>query len=79
MHKNVDAEHAIRHLAMEWILESGYQPRQDHYPSFSDITTSKHLSHYLIFRSRVDARYEAESWFNSEITNYWRALRPRGV
>ncbi|MER9199674.1 hypothetical protein NKH74_10695 [Mesorhizobium sp. M0933] len=76
MHKNADAEKAIRHLALEWMHETGYQKEPGHYPSFGTFRTwleGKHFSHYLNFRSRVGAHHEAEGWFESEINNYWRA------
>lgn len=76
MHKKADAESKIRHLALEWMHESGYRQQQGHYPSFGAFTTwleGKHYSHYLNFRSRVGARSEAEGWFESEIRDYWRA------
>ncbi|GEC59464.1 hypothetical protein ABIF38_002875 [Bradyrhizobium japonicum] len=78
MHKKADAERMIRHLALEWMGETGYEQKQGHYPSFSAFTTwleRKHYSHYLKFRSRVSPRFEAEGWFESEIRDYWRSRR----
>ncbi len=77
MDTRAEAEEAIRRLALEWMSESGYQPRRGHYPSFGAFTTwleSKHYSHYLNFRSKIDPRHEAEGWFESAIKNYWRSV-----
>lgn len=65
-----EAETAIRHLATEWAHESGYVAKPGHYPSFSDFRfwlNDKHYSHYLNFRSSVDALYVAEGWFEDEL------------
>jgi hypothetical protein len=65
----------IRHLALEWMHESGYQQQQGRYPSFGDFSTwleGKHYNHYFNFRSRVGALSEAEGWFESEIKDHWR-------
>jgi hypothetical protein len=80
MHKKVEAERAIRHLALEWVHETGFEQKPGHYPSFGAFTTwleSRHLSHYLKFRSRVTPRFEAEGWFEAEIRDYWRARQHR--
>jgi hypothetical protein len=77
MHKKADAERSIRHLALEWMSETGYEQKPGHYPSFGAFATwleAKHFGHYLNFRSSVDARFEAEGCFESEIRNYWRWL-----
>ena len=76
MHKREDAERVIRHLALEWMHDTGYEQRPGWYPSFGGFTSwleSKHYGHYLNFRSTVGARHEAEGWFESEIRDYWRA------
>jgi len=76
MHRRAEAEKAIRHLALEWMRETDYRPKPGWYPSFNGFTAwleGKHMSHYLNFRSRVGARFEAEGWFESEIKKYWRS------
>ena len=76
MQKKADAERAVRHLAIEWMHETGYEQKPGHYPSFGAFRTwleSKHYSLYLNFRSRVGARNEAEGWFEDEIRKHWRA------
>ncbi len=79
MHKKADAERAIRHFALEWMKETGYEQKPGHYPSFPDFKSwleSKHYSGYLRFRSRINnPEAEAEGWFEAEIRDYWRARR----
>lgn len=68
-----EAETAIRRLATEWQRETGYVVKSGHYPSFSDFRSwleVKHYSHYLNFRSSIDAVYVAEGWFEDELK--WR-------
>ncbi|WP_144441539.1 hypothetical protein [Bradyrhizobium sp. CCGE-LA001] len=82
MHKKADAEQMIRHLAFEWMRETDYRQKPDHYPSFGAFKTwleTKHYDHFLNFRSRSDPRYEAEGWFEAEIRDYWRSTRSHGV
>ncbi|MBB1093876.1 hypothetical protein HUU61_21600 [Rhodopseudomonas palustris] len=80
MHKRADAERAIRHLALEWMDETGFEQAPGHYPSFLAFKMwleGKHFSHYLQFRSGISAQHEAEGWFEDEIRNYWRAMNSR--
>ena len=81
MYKKAEAERMIRHFALEWMGESGYEQKPGHYPSFGSFATwleRKHYSGYLNFRSRVNPRSEAEGWFESEINNHWRSRRASG-
>ncbi|MBP1062663.1 hypothetical protein JOE51_004130 [Bradyrhizobium japonicum] len=34
MHRKADAERTIRHFALEWMKETGYEQKPGHYPSF---------------------------------------------
>lgn len=77
MHKKAEAEKAIRHLALEWMHETGFKQEPGHYPSFLAFERwleNKHYSHYLEFRSGASSRAEAEGWFESEIREYWRSF-----
>jgi hypothetical protein len=68
-----EAEEHIRYLATEWAKETGYVPAPRNYPSFSSFKSwleAKHLSHYLNFRSRCGAEYDAEHWLED-------VLKPR--
>jgi hypothetical protein len=52
MHRKADAERAIRHFALEWMEETGYEQKPGHYPSFAAFKSwleSKHCSGYLRF------------------------------
>ena len=70
-----EAETAIRHLALEWVGESGFEPKPGHYPSFYGFTTWLERNghgNYLRFRSRTDPRSEAEGWFESAVKSWSR-------
>lgn len=82
MMKRKEAEDGIRHLALAWMRETDYRPKQGWYPSFPDFKKwleANHRSSYLNFRSEIDAATEAEGWFESEIANYWRHVNARGM
>lgn len=74
MHKRADAELAIRRLALQWMHETGYEPRPGYFPSFSAFTNWLEANNYSrCLRFRSDSpRSEAEGWFESEIRGYWR-------
>lgn len=70
-----EAETAIRHLCHEWEKDKGVQFGPADHPSFSEFTTwlsRKGYSHYLDFRSRMGALYDAEVWFDQEFNQMWR-------
>ena len=70
-----EAEEAIRHLALEWVGQSGFTPAPGNYASFRNFTTwleDQGYGHYLKFRSRIDARSEAEGWFESVVKSWSR-------
>ena len=71
-----EAERVNRHIATEWMHETGYEPKPGHYPSFYSFQTwleNKGHGQYLNFRSQISPRHLAEGWFEEEIRNYWRA------
>ncbi len=75
MMKRAEAEAGIRHLATKWAEETGYKPRQGHYPSFSEFRSwveRQHYGNYFDFRSTVGAAYDAEQWFEDEVTRWSR-------
>lgn len=73
MMKRAEAEAGIRDLATKWARETGYKPRQGHYPSFADFRSWVELQHYgnyFSFRSTVGAAHDAEQWFEDEIKRW---------
>lgn len=70
-----EAEKAVRHLCHEWEKDQGVHYGPTDHPSFSEFTTwlgRKGYSHYLNFRSRTGALYDAEMWFDQEFRQMWR-------
>jgi len=68
--KKADAEKAIRHLAWEWAQETGFVSKPGYYPSFSSFKSwleANGYRHYLDFRSRCGAEYDAEHWLEDEL------------
>ncbi len=74
--KKSDAEPKIRHLCHVWATEMKHdRTAPDYNPSFPYFTTwmfEKGYGHYLDFRSRAGARYDAEMWFDEELGQSWR-------
>lgn len=71
--KKVEAEKAIRYLATEWV--STLSDDEKEHPSFSSFKVwlrTKGYDHYLNFRSRMGANYDAELWFDQELKQTWR-------
>ena len=71
--KKDEAEPAIRALATKWLDTLPEQNRE--HPSwyaFKDWLSVNHYSHYLNFRSRMGADYDAEAWFDDELGQNWR-------
>lgn len=68
-----ESERAIRALATTWFDTLSEEKRE--HPSFSAFKTwlsQNHYSHYLNFRSRMGADYDAEMWFDDELGQNWR-------
>jgi hypothetical protein len=73
--KKAEAEQVIRHLCHVWAAETGQPMTAESMPSFSAFKAwldQKHYSHYLDFRSRCGADYDAEHWFDQEFKQTWR-------
>ncbi len=73
MHKKSECEPIIRRLATDWLHTLAEADRE--HPSWSSFKTwleGKHYSHYLNFRSRMGADYDAEAWFDDELGQNWR-------
>lgn len=68
-----ECEKAIRRLCRDWRDVRGLKPEDYH--SFSDFKSwliENHYSHYLNFRSKIGADFEAEMWFADELNQTWR-------
>ncbi|OSI32776.1 hypothetical protein [Bradyrhizobium canariense] len=68
-----ESERTIQALATTW-YDTLAEERREH-PSFSEFKTwlsNNHYSHYLHFRSRMGADYDAEMWFDDELGQNWR-------
>jgi hypothetical protein len=73
--KKPEAEKAIRYLCHEWGKANNIRPDPNEHPSFSAFKrwlSEKGYSHYLNFRSRMGADYDAEMWFDQEFKQTWR-------
>jgi hypothetical protein len=73
--KKDDCEAAISHLCGEWAHEAALTPADMEHPSFLAFKTwlaQKGYAHYLNFRSRAEADYDAELWFDQEFKQTWR-------
>lgn len=73
--KKAEAEQAIRHLCHEWEKAKGVRFGPSDHPSFYEFSSwlsQNHYSHYLNFRSRMGAKYDAEVWFDEEFNQMWR-------
>ncbi|TCU75262.1 hypothetical protein EDE08_103482 [Bradyrhizobium sp. R2.2-H] len=71
--KKSEAEPAIRSLATIWFdtLPAGKREHPSWY-AFKDWLSANNYSHYLNFRSRISADYDAEMWFDDEFGQNWR-------
>ncbi len=72
MKKDV-AEPAIRSLAARW-FDTLPEDKREHpsWYAFRNWLSDNHYSHYLNFRSRMGADYDAEAWFDDELRQNWR-------
>ncbi len=71
-----EAEKVIRHLAIEWMHETGYEQKVGCYPSFLGFRSwleDKGYGRYLEFKSQIAPRHIAQGWFEDEIRKYWQA------
>jgi hypothetical protein len=71
--KKAESEPAIRALATQWRDTLPEEKRQ--HPSFLEFKawmSKNHYSHYLDFRARMSADYDAELWFDDELSQNWR-------
>jgi len=65
-----ESEPKVRYLAGVWAKETGYIAKPGHYPSYSSFKSwmdAKGYGHYLQFRSRCGADYDAEHWLEEEL------------
>lgn len=71
--KKDEAEKAIRSLATTW-FDTLPEEKREHpsFYAFKDWLSANHYSHYLDFRSRMGANYDAEAWFDDELGQSWR-------
>jgi hypothetical protein len=68
-----EAEKAIRHLCHEWAKALSPDRREHpHFSAFKSWLGESGYSHYLTFRSRMGADYDAELWFDQEFKQTWR-------
>jgi hypothetical protein len=71
--KKTESESAIRALASKW-FDTLPEEKREHpsFYAFKDWLSANHYSHYLNFRSRMGADYDAEAWFDDELGQNWR-------